>query len=118
MPEADRTLERQIRLGRRHDPRFDRVDPLADDAPRDLVWGKSYFVFEEMERRYGPGAMAKYFRAKRRLVTADRPAYTMDDCVAVWSHAVGEDCFAWFRALAFDVDPSRTDLAPKRSGRP
>ena len=114
MEDADRTLQRQIRLGRRHDPQFDSIDPLGEDAPRDLVWGKSYFVFEELERRFGPGAMAKYFRAKRRLVAPDRPGYSMDDCVGVWSHAVGEDLFGWFRGLAFEVDPSRTDLAVHR----
>ena len=34
----------------------------------------------------------------------------MDDCVAVWSVAVGEDLFPWFQSLAFDVSPERTDL--------
>jgi hypothetical protein len=110
MPEARQTLERQIRLGRRHDPDFQRVDPQAEGAPRDLVWGKSYFVFEELERRFGPGAIARYFQTKRRLVAEDRPRYTLDDCVAVWSRAVGEDLFGWFRSLAFDVDAARTEL--------
>ncbi len=114
MEEADQTLQRQIRLGRRHDPQFDSIDPLGEDAPRDLIWGKSYFVFEELERRFGPGAMAKYFRTKRRLVAPDRNGYSMDDCVAVWGRAVGEDLFDWFRGLAFDVDPGRSDLAGNR----
>lgn len=111
MPEADETLRRQIERGRRHDPDLDTVDPLAAGAPRDLVWGKSYHVFEELERMHGPGVMAKYFRTKRAIVPAARTGYTMDDCVAVWSRAVGEDLFAWFRRLGFDVDASRTDLA-------
>lgn len=34
----------------------------------------------------------------------------MDDAVAVWSAAVGEDLFPWFRSLAFDVDAARTNL--------
>lgn len=111
MKEADETLKRQIAMGRRLDPKFDRVDPLAPDAPRDLVWGKSYFVFEELERLHGPGAMAKYFRTKRELLKADRPRYTFDDAVAVWSRAVGEDLFPWFQGFAFSVRKERTGLA-------
>ncbi|MEE2972026.1 MAG: hypothetical protein VX672_02785, partial [Planctomycetota bacterium] len=109
-PEADATLERQIGKARRLDPQLDSIDPLSEGAKRDLVWGKSYFVFEELERMHGPEAMAKYFQTKRRIVDADRPGYSMDDCVAVWSNAVGEDLFPWFRSLAFDVDAARTDL--------
>ena len=109
-PEADETLARQIAKARRWDPDLDTLDPTAEKARRDVIWGKSYFVFEELERRYGPQAMGKYFKAKRRMISPDRDAYTMDDCVAVWSDAVGEDLFPWFRSLAFDVDADRTDL--------
>ncbi len=111
MSKAQVTLDRQIRLGRRHDPKFTKVDPLAEGAPRDLIWGKSYFVFEELERMHGPGAMAKYFREKRAALKPNRKSFTMDDCVAVWSRAVGEDLFPWFGSLAFRVDASRTDLS-------
>ena len=109
-PEADETLARQIAKARRWDPDLDTLDPTAEGARRDVVWGKSYVVFETLEDRFGPRAMGKYFKAKRALVAADRASYTMDDCVAVWSRAVGEDLFPWFRSLAFDVDASRTDL--------
>ena len=109
-PEADATIARQIAKARRRDPDLTKLNPLAEDAHRDVIWGKSYFVFEELERRHGPGAMAKYFQAKRRLVQPGRDGYSMDDAVAVWSAAVGEDLFPWFQSLAFDVDPSRTDL--------
>ena len=108
--EADETLQRQIAKARRWDPDLDTLDPTANDARRDVIWGKSYFVFEELERKHGPGAMANYFKAKRKLVPADRKGYSMDDCVAVWSMATGEDQFPWFQSLAFDVDRSRTDL--------
>ena len=114
MPEAAQTLERQLAAGRRHDPEFTAVDPLAPDAPRDLVWGKAYFVFEELEGRIGPGALALYFQQKRELLEPGRPGYSMDDCVAVWSHAAGEDLFPWFRSLAFDVRAGRTALWPPR----
>ncbi|MCB9919122.1 MAG: hypothetical protein H6832_12030 [Planctomycetes bacterium] len=110
MDEADQTLERQIAKARKLDPDLTKIDPLAKDAPRDLVWGKAYFVFEELERRFGPGAMAKYFRTKRTVLEHGRKGYSMDDCVAVWSRAVGEDLFPWFRALAFDVNASKSDL--------
>lgn len=110
MPEARETLERQLERGRKHDPDFDRIDPQGEGAPRDLVWGKSYFVFEELERKHGPGALARYFQTKRELVPEDAAAYTMDDCVAVWSAALGEDMFPWFRSLAFDVDRERSSI--------
>jgi len=113
MPEADEALTRQIAKARALDPEFDALDPLAADAPRDLVWGKSFFVFEDLERRFGPGAMAKYFRTKRALVAAGRSRYTMDDCVAVWCEATGEDLFPWFRSLAFDVDAARSDFSKR-----
>lgn len=118
MPEADATLENQIAAARREDPQLDRLDPQAPGASHALVWGKSFFVFEELERRHGPGAMAKYFRAKRELAAAARPAYTMDDCVAVWSRAVGEDLTPFFRGLAFEVDAARSDLAPAAADAP
>lgn len=110
MPEAKATLERQLAAGRKHDPDFTKLDPLAEGAPRDLVWGKSFFVFEELERLHGPGVLAQYFTTKRALVAKDRKVYSMDDCVAVWSRAVGKDLFPWFRSLAFPVDAARTDL--------
>jgi hypothetical protein len=113
MPAAEMALASQIAAARALDPAWDAIDPLAPGAPRDLVWGKSFHVFEELERLHGPGAMAKYFTAKRRLLASARAAYTMDDCVAVWSVAVGTDLFPWFRSLAFDVDPARSDLAPR-----
>ena len=111
MPEARGVLERAITRARRLDPDLDQMDPLAEDAPRDLVWGKSYFVFEELERLHGPGALARYFRAKRAHVPADHANYSMDDCVAVWSEAVGVDLFPWFEGLGFGVDRERVTLS-------
>ncbi|MBC8369681.1 MAG: DUF1080 domain-containing protein [Planctomycetes bacterium] len=105
MPEADQTLARAIKNARDLDPEMNALDPLAADAPRNLIWGKSYFVFEELERKYGPGVMAKYFRAKRELlpVGGARNSYTFDECVAVWSVALGEDLVPWFQSLGFSV---------------
>lgn len=113
MKEAKQTLDRQIKMARRHDPNFDQKNPLANDANRDLIWGKSYFVFEELERKHGPGALAKYFTQKRAMLKPSRERYSFDDLVAVWSKAVGEDLFPWFRSLAFEVRAERTGLADK-----
>ena len=110
MPEAEKTLERQLRKGRKLDPDFTDLNPMAKGAHRDLIWGKSYYVFETLEKKHGPGAMAKYFRTKRDVLEPGREGYSMDDCVAVWSLAVDEDLFPWFQSMAFDVDRSRTDL--------
>jgi len=112
MPEAQQELERQLAAGRKHDPDFTKLNPLADDAPRDLVWGKSYFVFEELERRHGPGVLAKYFRTKRALVPKDLREYTMDDCVAVWSKACATDLYPFFHSLAFPVEAGKSKLGP------
>ena len=113
MEQARSKLAEQIAAARRFDPELTAVDPLAEDAPRDLVWGKAFFVFEELERKHGPGALARYFRTKRAVLDPERSAYTMDDCAAVWSRAVGEDLFPWFRSLAFPVDARRTELWPE-----
>jgi hypothetical protein len=110
MPKAQETLQRQIASARRYDPDLNAVDPLSGKAHRNLIWGKSYFVFEELERMHGPDAMAKYFITKRKVLEPGRSGYSMDDCVAVWSLAVGKDLFPWFQSLAFDVERTRTDL--------
>ena len=49
--------------------------------------------------------MAKYFQAKRKLLKEGgaRNSYTMNECVAVWSAAVGEDLVPWFQSLGFSV---------------
>lgn len=111
MPEAEATLRRAIDAARKLDPDFTKVDISAANTPYAALWGKTFWFFEELERMYGPGVMAKYFRAKRKWVPATRPRYTLDDCVAVWSRAVGHDLFPWFRQHGLPVDASRTDLA-------
>lgn len=117
MKEADETLQRTIEGAKRDDPGLDKVDIGQPGAPGNVVWGKAFFLFEELERLHGPGSMAKYFRAKRRLVPASRRGYSLDDCVAVWSVAVDKDLFPWFRSLGIQVDRSKTDLAiPQKAG--
>ena len=115
MPEATRRMEAQIDKARALDPDLTTIDPMDADAPRHLIWGKTYYIFEQLEAMHGPGAMAKYFRAKRAHVPATRPDYTMHDCVAIWSRATGEDLFSWFQSYGFSVDPKNTDLWPPDS---
>ena len=67
-------------------------------------------MFEELERLHGPGALAKYFRTKRTALPARHGRYTMDDCVEVWSAAIGKDLFGWFRSRGFPVDREATNL--------
>jgi hypothetical protein len=111
MPEAEQTLRRNIEAARKLDPDFTKVDISAANVPYAVLWGKSFWIFEELERQYGPGVIAKYFRTKRAIVKPERRGYSLDDCVAVWSRAVGKDLFPWFRAHAMPVDSGRTDLA-------
>lgn len=108
MPEADETLRRAVEAARKLDPEFKTIDLLDPKAPNAVVWGKTFYIFEELEKKIGPGAMAKYFRAKRQLAKPGRPTgYSMHDCVAVWSNAAGRDLFPWFRSLGMSVDKSK-----------
>lgn len=102
--EAVATLNSTIERARKKDPDFKSVDIGAPGAPNDVIWGKTYFIFEELEKQHGPGAMAKYFRAKRVYVPAEKRSYSLDDCVEVWSRAVKKDLFPWFRSLGIKVE--------------
>jgi hypothetical protein len=110
MKEAQETLDRAIARARKLDPDMNKVDISRKDAPNDVVWGKSYWIFEQLRGKFGQDAMAKYFQTKRRILQPGRKGYSLDDCVAVWSSAVGEDLFPWFSSLGISVDRSRTDL--------
>jgi hypothetical protein len=110
MKEAQETLDRAIARARRLDPHMNKVDISRKDAPNDVVWGKSYWIFEQLREKFGQDALAKYFQTKRRILQPGRKGYSLDDCVAVWSSAVGEDLFPWFSSLGISVDRSRTDL--------
>ncbi len=115
--EAQKVLDGAIQRAKRTDPEMNKVDIGAKGAPNDVVWGKTYWIFEQLEAKYGPGVIAKYFQAKRRLAPATLKAYTLDDSVAVWSAAVGEDLFPWFRSLGISVARERSGIGilPLRS---
>ncbi len=107
--EADATLKGWIDGARRHDPGLNTLD-LADPKgiPHGIAMAKPMWIFEEL-RKETPDVLARYFRAKRRLVDAKTTKrYTADDSVGVLSTAVGRDLFPWFRSLGVKVDRSRT----------
>ncbi len=110
MPEAQKTLEGAVERARRDDPEMRKVDIGAPGAPNAAVWGKTFWIFEQIRAKHGDDAMAKYFQAKRRLLKPGRKGYSLDDCVAVWSAAVGEDLFPWFRSLGISVDRTKADV--------
>jgi hypothetical protein len=110
MPQAQETLDRTVARARELDPEMTKIDLLAPDAPNAVVWGKTFWIFEQLEAKHGPGALARYFQAKRRLLQPGRAGYSLDDCVAVWSNAVGEDLFPWFQSLGVTADAARTDV--------
>ena len=88
---------------------------LAHEEARELSLAHTAIAIvvrdrEALRREHGEDFLAKYFAAKRRLITKDRQDYSMDDCVAVWSVALETDLFPWFRSYAFDVDATRTDI--------
>jgi len=111
MREADEALNRTIENARREDPDFNKIDINAPGAPNAAVWGKTYWIFEQLRAKYGEDFMAKYFRTKRSVLKPGRTKYSLDDCVAVWSRALGEDLFPWFQSLGIKVSKANTDIA-------
>ncbi len=110
--EADATLKGWIDGARRHDPDMTKLD-LAEPKglPHAVAMAKPMWIFEEL-RKETPDVLARYFRAKRRLVDPKlMKRYTADDSVAVLSAAVGRDLFPWFRSLGVKVDRSRTSIS-------
>jgi len=91
-------------------PSNTRLQRAARCASRDVVWGKTYWIFEQLRAKYGEDFMAKYFRTKRALLKPGRDKYSLDDCVAVWSRALGEDLFPWFQSLGINVSKENTDI--------
>jgi len=110
MKEADETLARAIENARKDDPDFKKIDINAPGAPNSVVWGKSFWIFEQLRAKYGEDSMAKYFKTKRAILKPGRTKYSLDDCVAVWSRALGEDLFPWFNSLGIKVSKSNTDI--------
>lgn len=109
--EADRVIQRNIKNARKRDPEMTTYDiAYGRDVPGEVVWGKTMWIWEELSADR-PDALARYFRAKRRLVDpAKRKKFTPDDCAAVMSVAMERDLFPWLQSLGLTVDSSRTDI--------
>jgi hypothetical protein len=109
--EADATLARWIKSARRHDPDMTKLDlARGKNIPHAARMAKPMWIWEEL-RKQKPDVLARYFRAKRRLVDPKkRKRYTADDSVAVLSIAAGRDLFAYFRSLGIDVERGRSTI--------
>lgn len=118
--EAMRRIDGQIAAARRHDPQMNRygldgtaIDgsaALSDGAARDMHWGKTYWVFEQLRKDY-PDIVARYFKTKRTMLTDKTiKQYDINNTVAVMSAAVGKDLFPWFRKQGIQVDKSLAEV--------
>ena len=109
--EARRMIDGNIARAKRKDPDMTRYDiAYGKDVPRDVTWGKTMWIWEELRKRQ-PDIIARYFRAKRELAKPGRiKKYTPDDCVAVFSHAMGQDMFPWFQAHGLTVKKERATI--------
>lgn len=118
--EAMRRINGQIEAARRHDPQMNRYDldgnaadgsaRLDGGAARDIHWGKTFWMFEELRKDY-PDIVARYFRAKRQLLAEQKiTRYDINNTVAVMSAAVGKDLFPWFGSHGFGVDKAKAEV--------
>lgn len=118
--EAMRRIKAQIAAAQKHDPQMNRYDldgnaidgseKLTGGAIRDVHWGKTYWVFEELRKEY-PDFVARYFKTKRKLLAEQKiTRYDLNNTVAVMSAAIGKDLFPWFREHGFNVDRSKAEV--------
>lgn len=118
--EAMRRINGQIAAAQKHDPGMNRYDldgnaidgsaKLPGGSLRDIHWGKTYWVFEQLRKEY-PDIVARYFKAKRKLLSEQKiTKYDMNNTVAVMSAAVGKDLFPWFKQQGFNVDKSLAEV--------
>lgn len=118
--EAMRRINGQIDAARKHDPGMNRYDldgratdgspKLEDGAARDMHWGKTYWVFEQLRKEY-PDIVARYFKAKRKLLAEQKiTSYNIHNTVAIMSAATGKDLFPWFRQQGIAADKSLAEI--------
>ena len=109
--EAERTLANWIKGARRHDPKMTKCDLAhGKGLPHSVGMAKPMWIWEQL-RKDTPDMLARYFRAKRKLVDPARhKRYTADDCVVVLSVAAGRDLFPWFRSLGIQVDRTKAAI--------
>ncbi len=118
--EGMRRINAQVAAGLKHDPKMDKYDlsgnaidgsaKLTGGAARDIHWGKTYWIFEELRKDY-PDIVSRYFKTKREMVGNKKlKSYDMNNTVAVLSEAVGKDLFPWFKEHGFDVSKAKAEL--------
>lgn len=119
--EGMRRINGQIQAAKNVDPNMDAYDlngdPLKSDGKaldggqkRDLHWGKTFWIFEEM-RKIKPNALALYFQAKRKYADPSKiKGYGPDETVAVWSFAMGKDMFPWFNQHGVKADKAKSQI--------
>ena len=118
--EAMSRINGQIAAAQKHDPQMNRYDldgnaidggeKLTGGAARDMHWGKTFWVFEQLRKDY-PDIVARYFKAKRKLLTEQKiTRYDMNNTVAIMSAAVGKDLFSWFRQQGINVDKTLAEV--------
>ena len=109
--EADQVINDNIARARKVDPDMTKCDiAYGKDVPNDVCWGKAMWIWEQM-RAERPDAIARYFKAKRKLAKpGELKHYTPEDCVAVLSVAMERDLFPWFRQHGIMVDKSKAGI--------
>lgn len=118
--EGMRRINAQVAAGLRHDPKMDKYDlsgnaidgsaKLTGGAVRDIHWGKTYWIFEELRKDY-PDIVSRYFKAKREMIGDKKlKSYDMNNTIAVLSEATGKNLFPWFKKHGFDVSKKKAEL--------
>jgi hypothetical protein len=78
--------------------------------------GKYQVVLYEFEGKYGKDIVARYYRARQKHLTKAGRHANDHDAVWLWSKVTGEDQFPYFRAMGYDVDPSKVSLPAAKAG--
>ena len=118
--EGMRRINAQVAAGLKHDPKMDKYDlsgnaidgsaKLTGGAARDIHWGKTYWIFEELRKDY-PDIVSRYFKAKREMIGDKKlKSYDMNNTVAVLSEATGKNLFPWFKKHGFDLSKRDAEL--------
>lgn len=119
--EGIRRIKSTIESGRKYDPEYNLYDingnsnkagvkSFEDGVPRDLHWGKSFWILEQL-RTENPEFIADYFKAKRKHAIPEKiKTYDENNTVAVISIVMKKDMFPWFRSIGFDVDREKAEI--------
>jgi hypothetical protein len=118
--EGQRRIQNTIDKALELDPKMDSYDihgnltgdgeVLTDGEKRDMHWGKSFWIFEQL-RKDNPNIVADYFQVKREYATKDNiTEYGMHNTAAVMSLAMEKNMFPWFREHGMPVSKSEAEI--------